>query len=120
MAAFGLGLVQFAAPKGRLPHRALGWIWVGLITVVAGTAIFIHDPHLPALWGRFSPIHIFVVTTAIGVPYAVLAARRHRVNAHRKAMIRIFIGAMVIAGGFTFLPGRIMHAVAVGVPTTQR
>jgi hypothetical protein len=29
MAAFVLGVVQFAAPKGTLPHRAPGWIWVG-------------------------------------------------------------------------------------------
>jgi uncharacterized membrane protein len=27
MAAFGLGIVQFAAPKGTLPHRTIGWIW---------------------------------------------------------------------------------------------
>ena len=28
MAAFALGLVQLLAPKGTLPHRTLGWIWV--------------------------------------------------------------------------------------------
>ena len=29
-------------------------------------------------------------------------------------MISIFIGALVIAGLFTLLPGRIMHAVVFG------
>ena len=29
-------------------------------------------------------------------------------------MISIFVGGLVIAGAFTFVPGRIMHAVAVG------
>jgi uncharacterized membrane protein len=29
-------------------------------------------------------------------------------------MISIFVGALVIAGLFTFVPGRIMYAVAVG------
>jgi uncharacterized membrane protein len=29
-------------------------------------------------------------------------------------MIWIFIGGLVIAGAFTFVPGRIMHAVAFG------
>jgi uncharacterized membrane protein len=29
-------------------------------------------------------------------------------------MIAIFAGALVIAGFFTFVPGRIMHAVAFG------
>jgi uncharacterized membrane protein len=29
-------------------------------------------------------------------------------------MTSLFMGALVIAGVFTFLPGRIMHAVAFG------
>ena len=33
MAAFALGIVQFAAPKGTLPHRTIGWIWVLLMAV---------------------------------------------------------------------------------------
>lgn len=28
MTAFGLGIVQISAPKGTLPHRTIGWIWV--------------------------------------------------------------------------------------------
>ena len=31
LAAFVLGLVRFAVPKGTLPHRTIGWIWVGLM-----------------------------------------------------------------------------------------
>jgi uncharacterized membrane protein len=27
IAAFALGIVQLAAPKGTLPHRTIGWIW---------------------------------------------------------------------------------------------
>ena len=30
------------------------------------------------------------------------------------AMISIFVGGLVIAGAFTFMPGRIMHAVVIG------
>jgi len=48
------------------------------------------------------------------LPLAVLHARRHSVDRHRRAMIGIFTGALVIAGAFTFLPGRIMHAAAFG------
>jgi uncharacterized membrane protein len=29
-------------------------------------------------------------------------------------MLGLFVGALVIAGVFTFLPGRIMHAVVFG------
>ena len=45
---------------------------------------------------------------------AVLAARRHNVLRHRRAMLGIFLGALVVAGLFTLLPGRIMHAVVFG------
>ena len=37
------------------------------------------------------------------------------VRRHRIAMISIFAGALVIAGLFTLVPGRIMHAVVFGV-----
>lgn len=36
------------------------------------------------------------------------------IRAHRWTMISIFTGALVIAGLFTFVPGRIMHAVLFG------
>ncbi len=111
MAAFALGAVQLAAPKGTLPHRTLGWIWVVLMIVVAATSFWIHELRL---WGPWSPIHLLAIFTLVMLPLAVFHARRHRVVSHRNAMISIFTGALVIAGLFTFLPGRIMHAVAFG------
>jgi uncharacterized membrane protein len=44
----------------------------------------------------------------------VWRARRHAVERHRRTMIGIFTGGLVIAGLFTFLPGRIMHSVMFG------
>jgi uncharacterized membrane protein len=111
MAAFGLGIVQFAAPKGTLPHRTIGWIWVALMTVVGVSAFFIHEIRL---WGPWSPIHLLAIFTLVTLPLAVWHAHRHAVDRHRWAMISIFTGGLVIAGLFTFLPGRIMHAVAFG------
>ena len=35
MAAFALGVVQLSAPKGTLPHRAIGWLWVVLMLVTS-------------------------------------------------------------------------------------
>ena len=111
MAAFALGLVQFAAPKGTLPHRTIGWIWVALMVTVAASSFWIHQIHL---FGPFSPIHLLSIFTLVMVPLAVWRARRHRVADHRRIMTMTFIGALVIAGLFTLLPGRIMHAVVFG------
>lgn len=111
MAAFALGAVQLAAPKGTLPHRTVGWIWVALMVIVAATSFWIHDLRV---WGPWSPIHLLAIFTLVTLPLAVMHARRHRVANHRNAMIAIFTGALVIAGLFTFVPGRIMHAVLLG------
>jgi len=111
MMAFGLGVLQLAAPKGTLPHRTIGWIWVALMLVVSVSAFFIHQIRL---WGPWSPIHLLAIFTLTAVPLAVWYAHSHAVPRHRNAMVSIFIGALVIAGVFTFLPGRIMHAVVFG------
>jgi uncharacterized membrane protein len=111
IAAFVLGIVQFAAPKGTLPHRTLGWIWVALMAAVAISSFWIHQIRL---LGPFSPIHLLSIFTPIMLMLAVLHARRHNVNGHKKAMTTIFFGALIIAGAFTFMPGRVMHAVVIG------
>jgi uncharacterized membrane protein len=111
LGAFGLGAVQLAAPKGTIPHRLFGWIWATMMLVVVVSSFFIHTIRL---WGPWSPIHLLSVFTLIMLPLAVLSARRHRVDRHRQAMTGLFVGALVIAGAFTLLPGRIMHAVVFG------
>jgi uncharacterized membrane protein len=111
MTAFVLGLVQFASPKGTLPHRTLGWIWVGLMGLVAISSFWIHQLRLVGPW---SPIHLLSIFTLAMLPLAVWRAHTHRVAEHRRIMISIFAGALVVAGLFTLLPGRIMHAVVFG------
>jgi uncharacterized membrane protein len=111
MAAFALGVVQLAAPKGTLPHRTLGWIWVALMAVVAISAFWIHQLRIV---GPFSPIHLLSIYVPVMLVVGVLAARRHNVQRHRRTMIGLFAGALIIAGLFTFMPGRVMHAVVFG------
>jgi uncharacterized membrane protein len=111
MAAFVLGIVQFAAPKGTLPHRSIGWIWVLLLASVAISSFWIHQIRL---FGPWSPIHLLSIFTLSMLPFGVWMAHRHRVIDHRRIMISIFTGALVIAGLFTLLPGRIMHAMVFG------
>ena len=111
IAAFAIGVVQLAAPKGTIPHRLIGWSWAMLMLTVAISSLFIHTIRL---WGPWSPIHLLSILVLVTLPLAVRHARRHDVRRHRNAMTALFIGALVIAGVFTFLPGRIMHAVAFG------
>ena len=109
--AFAVGLIQLTAPKGTIPHRLIGWSWVLLMLTVAISSFFIH---IIRLWGAWSPIHLLSILVLVSLPLAVFHARRHEVRRHRNAMTTLFMGALVIAGILTFLPGRIMHAVAFG------
>ena len=111
MGAFGVGVVQLAAPKGTIPHRIVGWTWVALMLTIVVTSFFIHTIRM---WGPFSPIHLLSLFTLAVLPVAVLRAHRHDVRGHRRAMTGLFVGALVIAGLFTLWPGRIMSAVVFG------
>ena len=109
--AFVLGIVQLALPKGTGWHRTLGWAWVALMAWVALSSFSIS--FLRQL-GPFSFIHLISIFVLVQLPVGVLAARRRNIGMHRRVMISLFAGALVVAGAFTFMPGRLMHEVAFG------
>ena len=108
--AFGIGAVQIIGPKGTLMHRILGWTWVVMMLTVAISSLFIHIIN-PA---GFSLIHLLSVLTLIMLPVGVYAARRHRVDLHGRTMTRLYVGALILAGIFTFFPGRLMWQMFFG------
>lgn len=109
--AFVLGIVQFLAPKGTIPHRIFGYIWCALMLWAAGSSFLIHDIRLI---GPFSPIHILSILVVFGVISGIREARRSDIKEHRKTMVLLFSSALVVAGVLAFMPGRIMHEVAFG------
>lgn len=111
IAAFGLGLVQLARTKGDGPHRMAGYVWAGLMLVIAASSFWIHGMDQ---WNGFSVIHLLSIWVLGFTPFAVMLARRGNIRAHKRSMIGLFAGALLIAGFFTFVPGRIMHAVLFG------
>ena len=118
IAAFILGVIQFIAPKGALPHKMIGAVWILLMFSIAISSIFIRPSLYPGLpftqW--FSFIHLFTVLTLYGAIGGSMRLLRGgpKLKQHAHAFAGIFIGGLVIAGGFAFLPGRIMHQVVFG------
>jgi uncharacterized membrane protein len=111
LAAMALGAVQFAAPKGTLAHRVLGYLWVGAMAIVAGSSFWIHSFR----WvGPFSAIHALSALVLVTLVYALRAVRRGNVAGHRRAMVQLYALALLLAGAFTLLPRRTMHAVVFG------
>ncbi|MEQ8557971.1 MAG: DUF2306 domain-containing protein [Henriciella sp.] len=102
-----VGTVLMFAPKGFRLHRTLGWTWVIAMALTAGSSFFItmiFETH-------FSPIHALSAWTMIGLPMGIAAIRRKDVARHRKEMTGMFVGAMLVAGLFSLLPGRLMWDV---------
>lgn len=106
-----LGGVQLAMPKGTQTHRLLGRIWVACMAIVALSSFFIHEIRM---FGLFSPIHLLSALTLIALWQAIRLARRGDIIRHKKAMIRLYVLALLITGAFTLLPGRLMYRLFFG------
>jgi uncharacterized membrane protein len=115
MPAFLLGTWQiFFSHKGAPWHRRIGYVYLVLMTVTAITALFIHQiPAIDIVFG-FGPIHIFSIVTLLGVVGALRGAWTHNIKLHKRSMLGVYIGGLLIAGTFALLPGRLMHRVIFG------
>ena len=106
--AFVLGSwLLFISKKGSPWHRKLGFVYLILMTVTAIIAIFIQSLHP----GHWSWVHLFVPLTFWGVFAAIWRIRAGDVKGHQRAMFGLYFGGLIIAGGFTFFPGRLLHAI---------
>jgi len=101
---FAIGCVLLAGVKGRAMHRTLGYVWVVSMAVTAISSFFLHSINP----GSFSFIHAISAWTVIVLPMGLAAARRKKIAQHRKHMAGMFVGGMLVAGLFSFLPGRLM------------
>ncbi|ATC26671.1 DUF2306 domain-containing protein [Caulobacter vibrioides] len=110
LTALAIGVVLMMRVKGTTLHKLLGWTWVLAMGSTAVSSLFIREIN----HGAFSFIHLLSGWTIIGLPGAVYAIKRGKVSAHRKAMTGMFVGGLLVAGLFTFLPGRLLWTVFLG------
>jgi uncharacterized membrane protein len=92
--------------KGTRSHRVLGYVWATAMVLTAAVSLTFKTGAGPGSRGVFtgdvSPIHILSVVVLVLVPMLVFAARRHDVVRHRRGVRGVVIGAILIAGFFTF------------------
>jgi uncharacterized membrane protein len=108
LAALALGARVLAQRKGTPLHKALGRIWVVLMLVTAISSFWIRGN------GSFSWIHGLSVFTLCALAGAIWFARTGRIAHHRKTMIGIYAGGLVVAGLFTLLPQRLLGRLVWG------
>lgn len=107
--AFGIGTYLLIASKGTTQHRFLGNVYMLLMLVTAVITLLMPAHVGPQFLGHFGFIHLFSALTFYSVPTAYMAARRGDIRVHRANMLGLYIGGMLIAGGFAFMPGRLLH-----------
>lgn len=112
--AFVLGTYLLLARKGDALHRLLGKWYMGLMMATAVISLFIEASVGPQFMGHFGWIHLLSILVLVTVPRAYLAAKQHRVEAHKFSMVFLYVGGLLIAGGFTLMPGRLLHQWLLG------
>ena len=115
--AVPLGLYILLTKKGTTQHRILGRIWVTFLIIVSLTAIFIQAINP----GQYSLIHLLIPWTIGSLIYSIWNIKKFKNTkierykfAHMYSMIGVYVGALLIAGAFTLMPGRFFHEILFG------
>ncbi len=115
LVATSLTPVMLLRRKGTRRHRQLGYVWVAAMAGTAAVSLFFNTGrlgpgHLGVFTGDVSPIHALSLFVLVMVPMIVLRARQHRVRDHESAVRGMVIGALLVAGWFTFAFHRMLGA----------
>lgn len=104
-----IGVYLLLTTKGTRSHKLLGKVYMSLMLVTAIVTLFMSARLGPRFLNHFGYIHLFSVLALYNVTAAYLAARRGNLLAHRLNMITLYVGGILIAGVFAFMPGRLLH-----------
>ena len=98
LVATALTPVMLLRVQGDRQHRTIGKVWITAMLATAITSLFIHVSGP----GRFSVIHLLSFWTLFQVPLIWWTARHHNITRHRRAVHGMVLGALLVAGFFTF------------------
>lgn len=109
-----LGTYLILRPKDTPSHRLLGKVYMILMLTTAALSLLIPAAVGPQLVGHLGLIHILSFVVLFSVPRAYFAARNHNLVHHKIAMIGVYVGGILVAGGFTLAPGRYLNQLLLG------
>ena len=106
----GAYLIYFSS-EGSQNHKALGWTYMVLMFFQSGVSLFMEARVGPQFFNHFGWIHLLSVLTIYTVPKSIYYIRKGNIKAHSRGMIILFWAGLIIAGGFTLVPGRYLYDV---------
>lgn len=108
---FIIGTILLLIKKGTIIHKSFGRVYMVLMLITAITTLYMPAKVGPTFLHHFGWIHSFSFLTLYTVPTAYIAIKKNNIKAHKRKMILLYFGAIIIAGAFTFTPGRYLHDV---------
>lgn len=109
-----IGGLLLLIKKGTKTHKYLGRVYMVLMLITAVITLFMPAKVGGSVLNHFGWIHLFSFLTIYTIPTAYLAIKKGKVKTHKRKMILLYVGAILIAGAFTFTPGRYLHEVFFG------
>lgn len=106
---FVIGTILLMIKKGTGVHRKMGRVYMVLMLITAVTTLFMPAQVGARVFNHFGWIHSLSFLTLYTVPTAYLAIKKGNIKSHKRKMILLYFGAILIAGFFTFTPGRYLH-----------
>ena len=115
-AVLALILGPFALYRQRRDrtHKVIGYVWVTAMSVLAVGSFLIPSHFTPVGIG---PLHGFAVLTLWSLWAGVRAAIARDINRHQAILRSLYSNGLILAGAFTFLPGRTLNRMLFGEPS---
>jgi len=112
--AFVIGSYLLLNRKGTPVHRLVGKIYMGLMLFTAFITLFMEALVGPKFLNHFGFLHLLSLFVLYTVPTAYRAIRVGNIKLHKRKMVGLYVGALLVAGAFTLSPGRLIHTWLFG------
>jgi len=112
--AFVIGSYLLLNRKGTPVHKFLGKFYMGLMLFTAFITLFMEALVGPKFLNHFGFLHLLSLFVLYTVPTAYRAIRVGNIKLHKRKMVGLYVGALLVAGAFTLSPGRLIHTWLFG------
>ena len=106
----GFYLIYISRKGGNL-HKLFGKMYLALMFIQASISLFMEAKVGPQFLTHFGWIHLLSLITIATVPYSLFAIKKGLIKSHSRSMIILYWSGLIIAGGFTLVPGRYLNEV---------
>lgn len=112
--AWVLGSWLLLRRKGSPMHKTLGKVWMLLMLFTALSTLWMPARVGPVWLGHFGFLHLLSLLVFFNIGMAWWAIRHGNVRRHQRYLTGLYIGGLLIAGAFAFMPGRLLHSWLFG------